>query len=169
MDMNAHFSNFAAYNQWANNRLYTAAAELNKAEIEKNLDGFFSSLFHTLNHILVGDLLWMERLEGAGPKPDSLDTVLASDMDQLMVLRRQADKRLITLIDDLKEEQLSVFLDYKTSAGIACHDRISEIMTHLFNHQTHHRGQCHHMLSQLGKSPPPLDMIYFIRERDAAV
>ncbi len=169
MDMKAHFANFAAYNQWANNHLYEAASALSPAELERNLEGFFSSLFHTLNHILVGDLLWMERLEGTGPKPESLNTVLAANITQLTELRQDADVRLMGIANGIAEERLDAFLDYKTSTGIACHDRISEIMTHIFNHQTHHRGQCHHMLSQLGKSPPPLDMIYFIRERDAAV
>lgn len=164
--MKAHFEKFSSYNQWANTQLYAAAADLSTEEKNRNLDGFFTSLLHTLNHILVADLIWMERLEGARPKPESLDTILCRNLSELASLRADTDQRLIQLTRNLTAEQLQGFLDYKTSKGVACHDRISEIMTHVFNHQTHHRGQCHHMLSQLGKSPPPLDMMYFFRARD---
>ena len=163
--MKAHFENFSAYSHWANTQLYAAVAELNVEEQNRNLNGFFSSLLHTLNHILVADLLWMERLEGAGQKPDSLDAILFSTLEDLTALRTETDQRLIQLTQNLTKDQINSFLDYKTSAGIACHDPISEIMTHIFNHQTHHRGQCHHMLSQLGKVPPSHDMIYFFRAR----
>ncbi|WP_025897939.1 DinB family protein [Sneathiella glossodoripedis] len=164
--MKSHFINFANYNRWANQTLYSSVAELTETELNQDVHGFFTSIFNTLNHILVGDLLWMNRLDEKGPKPARLDTILASNFDELVKMRTEADERLISIANAQNEEILSSFLDYVTTGGIACHDRVSEIMTHIFNHQTHHRGQCHHMLSQLGKEPPSLDMIYFIRERD---
>ncbi|MEP3247574.1 MAG: DinB family protein [Sneathiella sp.] len=161
-----HFKKFALYNRWANDRLYSAIAELSSEEQHQDLGAFFGSLNGTLNHVLVGDLLWMERFDGKGPKPATLDTVLHEDFKALKIAREEADERLSRLVSACSEDYLCSYIDYKTSAGIACRDRVSDMLGHMFNHQTHHRGQCHHMLSQLGKSPPPLDIIYLLREMD---
>ena len=163
--MKSYFQDLAAYNHWANQTLYGSISELVDAERQKDLGGFFSSLLNTLNHILVGDLLWMERLEGSGRKPATLDTILHEDYEALKQDRFETDKRLIQILDQMPPSMLSEYLDYKTSAGVDCHDPVSGILAHIFNHQTHHRGQCHHMLSQLGKAPPPLDLIYFLRNK----
>ena len=163
--MKSYFQDLAAYNQWANQTLYGSVSELTDAERHKDLGGFFSSLFNTLNHILVGDLLWMERLEGRGRKPATLDTILHEDFKALKLDRFETDKRLIQILDQMPPSMFSEHLDYKTSAGVDCHDPVIGILGHIFNHQTHHRGQCHHMLSQLGKAPPPLDLIYFLRNK----
>lgn len=164
--MKEHFENFAQYNKWANKTLYGAVSELAPNQLTQNLDGFFSSILHTLNHLLVGDLMWMRRLDGGDPDLKQLDAILFTDMPSLQVARSVADDRLQKITQDVTEERLASYLEYTTSKGIKCHDKISEIFTHIFNHQTHHRGQCHHMLSQLGMDPPPLDMIYFVRDRD---
>ncbi len=163
--MKSYFQDLAAYNQWANQTLYGSISELTDEERQKDLGGFFSSLLNTLNHVLVGDLLWMERLEGSGRKPATLDTILHEDYEALKQDRFETDKRLIQIIEQMPPLMLSEYLDYKTSAGMDCHDPVSGILGHIFNHQTHHRGQCHHMLSQLGKAPPPLDLIYFLRTK----
>jgi len=161
-----HFQNFARYNAWANEYLYDAVQTLSVEEVNRGISGFFHSVLGTLNHILVGDYLWMERLQGSGPKPASLDALLYENLDDLIHNRQQADQRLITLTDALTTDELNSHMDYKTSAGVQCHDLKSDVLTHIFNHQTHHRGQCHQMLSQLGKAPPPLDMIYYIRSKN---
>lgn len=158
-----HFQKLADYNQWVNNRLYECVSELSEKEFNADLKGFFKSLCGTLNHILVGDLLWMERVEGYGPKPATLDTVLYPKFKDLHTMRLQTDTRLINLVNKQEEENFGQLLKYVTMAGEPCCDSITEIFTHMINHQTHHRGQCHHMLNQLGKAPPSLDMIYFFR------
>ncbi|GLQ05525.1 hypothetical protein GCM10007924_07460 [Sneathiella chinensis] len=160
-----HFKTFAAYNRWANDRLYDAVATLSEEERNKDLGAFFRTLMKTLNHVLVADLLWLERLEGTGPKPESLDTVLHTNLGDLRKARHAADLRLEQLADALPAERLDEILNYQRQDGTPCNDRVSAILAHMFNHQTHHRGQCHHMLSQLGKTPPSLDLIYFIREQ----
>ncbi|OUR75357.1 hypothetical protein A9Q83_18215 [Alphaproteobacteria bacterium 46_93_T64] len=163
--MKDHFSNFAGYNSWANTVLYDAVSALESSQREQDLLGFFKSITGTLNHILVGDLLWMERLEREGAKPATLDTILFTNFAELFESRKQIDQRLIQFVDRQTEDSLQNILDYKTTAGELCHEKVAEILSHLFNHQTHHRGQCHQMLSQLGKTPPSIDMIYYIRGR----
>jgi len=161
--MKGHFENFAAYNSWANDTLYAAVGDLSADQRNQDLSGFFKSIMGTLNHILVGDLLWMQRLGVDGPVPKVLDEILHSDFDTLYCERKLADGRLIHLMHQQTDDSLRTYLDYKTTKGDECHDQISAILSHMLNHQTHHRGQCHHMLSQLGEAPPSIDMIYFIR------
>ena len=161
-----HFQKFAHYNQWANTRLFDAVADLTTEEQTRDLGAFFGHVLGTLNHILVGDLFWMERIEGAGQKPASLDEILYEDFKDLRIARSESDERLIRLTKAQSQDDYSSYLDYLTTQGVPCHDQKSEVFAHLFNHQTHHRGQCHHMLTQLGKTLPPLDMIYFFRERE---
>lgn len=160
-----HFQKFADYNKWANTVLFEAVGALENAQFHKDLGAFFGSISGTLNHLLVGDLLWMQRLEGSGPQPASLDTVLFESFENLQAARVDADLRLINLVNNLGTSNFEEIVHYKTMAGVPSQDPKSEILTHIFNHQTHHRAQCHQMLSQLGKEPPPLDMIYFFRNR----
>ncbi|WP_169543229.1 DinB family protein [Sneathiella aquimaris] len=162
--MIGHYRDLSGYNTWANQRLFNAIQALSDAQQNMDVGGFFGSLNGTLNHILVGDLLWLERLEGKGEKPASLDAVLHGRLDDLWRHRRNVDHRLEHYCSVLTDDKLNSFLDYKTSAGIPCHDNVAKILTHIFNHQTHHRGQCHHMLGQLDIAPPPLDIIYYFRE-----
>lgn len=161
--MLSHFQKLADYNQWVNSRLYECVGELSEEEFNADTKGFFKSLCGTLNHILVGDLLWMERVEGYGPKPSTLDIVLHTDFKDLKAARIQTDTRFIHLVQNQSENNFNEILKYTTTNGEPCSDSIGEIFTHMVNHQTHHRGQCHHMLNQLGKAPPSLDMIYFFR------
>lgn len=161
--MKAHFENFSRYNQWANGRLYEAAGELSDQELTQDLEGFFGSLLGTLNHNLVGDLIWMRRIDHEDPQLDSLDLQLHDNLGDLEAARQEADARLIRLTTNLAPANLNAMLVYRNVAGEDCSDPLTGILAHIFNHQTHHRGQCHHMLSQLGKNPPPLDMIYYLR------
>ncbi|MEH6402848.1 MAG: DinB family protein [Sneathiella sp.] len=161
-----HFQKFALYNQWANSRLYEVTATLTAEEQTRDLGAFFGNILGTLNHILVGDLFWMERIEGTGQKPSSLDEILYKTFSELRIARSASDERLIRITNTQSQEDYNSYLDYMTTKGVACHDHKAEVFAHLFNHQTHHRGQCHHMLTQLGKTLPPLDMIYFFRERE---
>lgn len=161
--MKEHFQHFAQYNQWANDTLYAALSQLSIEELNQDLNGFFKSVIGTLNHNLVGDLMWMRRIDHGGEKLDTLDQVLHDNLEDLYSARQQADIRLGHLVDNLDPEKFQTLLMYRNTSGDDFADPISQILTHMFNHQTHHRGQCHHMLSQLGKNPPALDMIYFVR------
>ncbi len=161
--MKDHFKTLAAYNKWANELIYDAVKELNEEEFHRDINGFFKSICGTLNHILVGDLLWMERMESAGPKPATLDAVLHTDFKDLWAARQETDERLVRLIDNLDPTRYGIVLNYKNSKGEVQNTLISHILTHIINHQTHHRGQCHQSLTQLGKDAPSIDLIYYLK------
>jgi len=164
--MQHHFETMAAYNVWANKRLYNAVAELSEEQINKDLGSFFGSIMGTLNHILVGDLVWMGRIDNGDRKPESLDAILHTDFASLREDRQETDGRIAKIISELADQDIAAPLAYQNMAGLKVADLMSEVLTHVFNHQTHHRGQCHTMLSQLGKEAPPLDLIYYIRARE---
>jgi len=163
--MKAHFTVMAAYNRWANERLYDAAGRLSPAEFAAPRIGFFPSLLKTLNHILVGDTVWMGRLEGSGhPGVISLDQVLHDGFAALRTARIALDKRIVLFIETLAPPRLAEVLVYRTMSGEPMQTRIDQILAHFFNHQTHHRGQAHAMLSSTEIAPPSLDLIYFLRD-----
>jgi uncharacterized damage-inducible protein DinB len=165
----AYFRTLARYNQWANRRLYAAAAALPEHDYMRALPSYFGSLHATLNHLLVGDRLWMARLtDHSETRIASLDQILYADLVGLRVAREAEDARIITYADDLDEPTLNSTLRYKTVKGDAHSTPLRLVLGHVFNHQTHHRGQCHGLLSTLGvKEPPPLDLIYYVREAAA--
>src|SRR5688572_26389281 len=87
---------FADYNRWANTRIYDAAARLSEAQLKENRGAFFKSVLGTLNHILVGDRIWISRLNGAGRTDLALDTVLFEDLGALRKAREAEDAIIIS-------------------------------------------------------------------------
>jgi uncharacterized damage-inducible protein DinB len=163
--MKAHFQTMAAYNRWANGRLYDAAGKLSAEELGAPRSGFFPSLMKTLNHILVGDTVWMGRLQGTGhPGVTRLDQVLHSDFAALRAAREAMDARIIGFIGDLAQQRLDEVLVYHNMAGEPMQTPVGQVLAHFFNHQTHHRGQAHAMLSSTEVAPPSLDLILYLRD-----
>jgi uncharacterized damage-inducible protein DinB len=163
--MKAHFQRMAAYNRWANERLYEAAGKLSPAALAEARSGFFPSILKTLNHILVGDTLWMGRLDGAGsPAVNRLDQILHTDFAALKAARAAMDDRIIAFVDGLPPQRLGEDLIYRTTSGEGMVTRVGQVLAHFFNHQTHHRGQAHAMLSSTDVAPPSLDLLYFLRD-----
>ncbi len=163
--MKAHFRRLAAYNRWANQTLYEAVGKLSAQAFAAQRAGFFPSLGKTLNHILVGDTVWMGRLDGTGaPGITSLDQALHADFAPLAKARAAMDDRIVAFADGLSEQRLGETLTYRNMAGEAMETAIDQVLTHFFNHQTHHRGQAHAMLSSTEVKPPVLDLIYCLRE-----
>lgn len=163
--MTAHFRRMARYNRWANQRLYEATGKLSPAAFSAPRVGFFPSIAKTLNHILVGDTVWMGRLDGSGHAGiTGLDQVLFAELAPLRAARAALDTRIVGFIDSLAPERLGEILVYNSMAGDANRAPIDLVLAHVFNHQTHHRGQAHAMLSSTEVAPPPLDLIYFLRD-----
>ncbi|ANM09953.1 MULTISPECIES: DinB family protein [unclassified Rhizobium] len=159
-----HYRMFAAYNRWANAQIYAAAAELSDAEFRSDRGAFFGSLHHTLNHLLVADRIWMKRFTGTGEAPATLDAVLYEELDALTVARRAEDERIIAWTGTLDEASLAADFTYvPVTQPIEITQPLQPALAHLFNHQTHHRGQCHMTLTALGKPSLSLDLIYFLR------
>ena len=162
--MKAHLQRMAAYNRWANARLYEAAGKLSPEAFAAPRTGFFPSLLKTLNHILVGDQVWMGRLDGTGSSITSLDQVLHTDFAGLKAARIAMDNRIVAYVDAVVPARLEEDLVYRTMAGDPMRKQVGQVLAHFFNHQTHHRGQAHDQLSQTGAAPPELDFVYFMRE-----
>lgn len=158
---------FAGYNAWANERLYDAAAKLSAEEYRADRGAFFKSIHGTLNHILVADRIWMKRFTGQGEAPATLDAILHEDLDSLRAARDREDARIEAYIGQLTEEELAATFSYMTVTNPKqITQPLSPALDHFFNHQTHHRGQAHAVLTGLrGKDfAPSLDMILYQRE-----
>jgi len=165
--MKQHFRMFAAYNSWANARVYAAAAELDQHERDRDTGAVFKSITGTLNHLLVTDRIWMRRFTGAGDAPAALDAILHRDFAPLKAAREAEDKRIETWIGSLTEKALAGRFTYMTVTDMrTVSQRLAPALAHLFNHQTHHRGQAHTILTALGKPSLTLDLIYFQRTED---
>ena len=163
--MNAdYFRTFARYNEWANRRLYGACARLPEAEYLKPRRAFFGSIHNTLNHLLVGDRIWLGRIEGKDSGIKALDQILYNDFAMLRAAREAEDARIIEIVDRLADGALGAMLAYRNMKGEPFETRLNWVLAHIFNHQTHHRGQAHDMLSQTTVAPPPLDLIFYLRE-----
>ena len=162
--MRDHFLTLGRYNAWANARLYDAALDLPDDAYRRPVGVFFGSLHGTLNHLLVTDLMWLKRLTGQGEAPARVDVILHEDLGALARARIAQDARLLATLAGWDEAGLARVVAYRTSAGVAHEQPVADILAHLFNHQTHHRGQAHAALSILtGREPPSLDLLQFQR------
>jgi uncharacterized damage-inducible protein DinB len=160
----SYFATLAQYNAWANRRLYRACAALSVTEYMRQRASFFGSLHATLNHILVADRIWIARIEGQTPSNLKLDQILYGDLTALKVARLAEDEHIRIMIDGIPEERLDRPLEYRNSRGDRFETPLRLVLGHFFNHQTHHRGQAHGLLSQTEVPPPPLDLIAFARQ-----
>lgn len=159
-----HYRMFADYNRWANRRLYAAVAELSDAEYREDKGAFFGSLHGTLNHLLAGDRIWMKRFTKEGEAPTRLDAILHEDFSGLATARIAEDERIITWVDGLDEARLAARFTYTPlTTPDVINQRLGPTLAHFFNHQTHHRGQAHAILTALGRPSLTLDLVFFLR------
>ena len=164
--MRDHFALMARYNAWANARLYRMAGQLSDEQYRRDVSAYFKSLHGTLNHLLAADRIWMRRLSGTGVAPTHLDAVLYEDLAGLTEARRAEDERLLSFVENLTDEQLEATIEYRTLNASPQLQKLREVLAHLFNHQTHHRGQSHAILTALGvNEPDSLDVLIMLRER----
>jgi uncharacterized damage-inducible protein DinB len=163
--MKSQIEMLAAYNEWANRRLYDAAAELPDADYRADRGAFFGSLHATLNHILVGDRIWMRRFTGQGEAPDRLDAILHDDFHELRAARRVEDARIVDYVAGLGDADLQGAIRYRTTRQPAeIVQPLLPVLLHFFNHQTHHRGQAHCLLTGLKGEAPSFDLLVFQRQ-----
>ena len=159
----AYFQRLAAYNAWANSLLYAAAGDMPDADLRKPVGAYFGSLLGTLNHLLVTDRIWLHRLTKTGETYPDLSTVLHDDLEPLKAEREAEDRRITAWVGGLTDADFAADFHYANMAGDPFTDRLDLLLGHLFNHQTHHRGQAHGIISALGHTPPSMDLIYFSR------
>lgn len=154
----AHFQTMARNNAWSNDRLHRACAMLSDTEYRARRVSFFPSLPATLSHILTVDWYYIDALENGGRGYDvfQADEPFAS-LAELTVAQRASDLKLIAFCDGLQEADLTrkAILDRREAGRFA--ETVPAILSHLFIHQIHHRGQAHAMLSGTSVAPPQLD------------
>ena len=157
-----NFQLLANFNTWANTKIFSSCKKLDDTEYKKDRKAFFFSIYGTLNHLLVVDRAYISRIEGKNHDLKSLDQILYENLFQLEEARIKEDKRLVDLVNNLSKESINKEITYKGFETGNQTYTINLVLITLFNHQTHHRGQIHNMLSQAGVKPPPIDIPDFI-------
>jgi len=158
MDTLRVFQTLAHYNRIANERLYEACAQIGDDQYRLQRAGSFGSIHALLNHGLLADRVWMSRFSGGGKTTPPLNTVLHVQFQSLRAAREQDDIAMQQFFQNAPASFLTSTLSYKNSKGVHYEEAVVPAVLHMFNHQTHHRGQVHVMLSQCGVQPPSLDM-----------
>ena len=174
MNLKATFELMSNYNQWMNNNLYEAAAKLSDENIREDQGAFFCSLLGTLNHILVGDIIWLKRFAQHPkcypalvyvqdlPQPTSLDQILHAETHTLLDARQKLDQVIIDWCHEVKERDLSGTLTYTNTKGKKFARNFGYLIQHFFNHQTHHRGQASTLINQNGVDVGTTDLLMLI-------
>ncbi len=116
-DFATHLRAMAAYNRWANRRLYAAAAALPDDDYRRPAGAYFGSLHGTLNHLLVTDRNWMARFEGTGEAQTKLSAILFERLEDLRAAREREDERIIRHVAGLSDAELDADLEYATNGG----------------------------------------------------
>ena len=165
----------ATYNAAMNTRLYAAAATLSKDALSADRGAFFGSIIGTLNHIVAGDTIWLRRFMGHPsnfptlqamadiPAPAGLAHLYSDDLDTLLAHRKRLDAIIETFAAEVTDSDLAQPLTYRNSRG-ECRKQFGSLLLHLFNHQTHHRGQATTLLSQSGVDVGVTDLLEWIPE-----
>lgn len=178
MSIQSHFKMLAEYNEWMNRKLYETAARLAPDELARERGAFFGSIIGTLNHLVVTDTMWLKRFAAhpahppalepvrALPMPSALNQILFTDLGDLAARRKLIDAAIKAWAEALTQADLDHVLDYANSKGIRSKKRMSRLVTHFFNHQTHHRGQATTLLSQAGQGVGTTDLLALIQNED---
>ena len=178
MDLKQHFELLARYNQWMNSSVYASAQSLPDVELTRNRNAFFKSIVGTLNHIMVGDLVWLGRFAkhttefellnrlSQWPQPQALDQVLFTHINALAQARQQLDDIIIEFVETLQASHLQSDLNYHNMRGEVQRKNFGMVLQHFFNHQTHHRGQVTTLFSQLGIDVGVTDLLVLIPDAD---
>lgn len=174
MQLKQHVCLMAEYNEWMNEKLYTSASKLSAEQLAENKGAFFGSIIGTLNHITVGDTIWLKRFASLLTthdelnsirqlrQPKSLDEVLFNSLSELKTRRDLLDKTFSKLASSLSEAELAQSVNFQSITGIEFTKNLFSLLMHVFNHQTHHRGQVTTMLSQSGIDVGVTDLFVLI-------
>lgn len=161
------YQTMADYNQQMNLKIYALCAKISDEKRKENLGAFFQSIHGTLNHLLYGDRAWMGRFLDKPFFVPNMGKEMYSDFNQLRCEREQTDREIIEWTKNLSTEWLEKLFEYTSFV-----DRKTRILptwllvTHMFNHQTHHRGQLTTLLSQLGYDPGITDLPFIVPDKN---
>ena len=144
---------------WANHRLLSACCQLSQEDFVAERTGFFPSIRETLNHNLQVDCFYIDALEGNPMGPAARELPPEETAAALKAAQRQWDQRLIVFCEALMPQDLHAEVRLVRGKDVQL-DRTDRVLLHLFQHQTHHRGQAHAMLSETPVAPPQLDEFF---------
>jgi uncharacterized damage-inducible protein DinB len=158
-----HVRLMARYNEWQNRSLFAAAETLPEPDRRLDRGAFFGSIFGTLNHVAWGDSVWMHRFTGR-PKPtipNRESPTLFPDWQSLAAARQALDAEILAWSSHVTAEWLATNQTwYSGAAGRDVSRPNWALAAHFFNHQTHHRGQVHAMLTAAGARPDDTDLFF---------
>lgn len=169
-----HIALMATYNQWMNRKVYDTAGTLTHAQLTLDRQAFFGSILGTLNHLMLGDTVWLKRfaehpahfaaltpLNGIAT-PGDLKQLAFANLAELSAHRAWLDQLIIDWANSLHESHLDQHLRYHNMRGVAAEKPFFGLLVHFFNHQTHHRGQVTTLLSQAGVDVGVTDLLALI-------
>ncbi len=145
------------YSTWASRRLLDAALKLDPEQLNADVGVANKSIHGTLAHILMADRVWVARVTGEKIEPQ----------ENVEIEWQQIQKRWVEFVSGLSDSDLARVVSYKDMKGNPYETPLWQIILHVVNHATLHRGQVMAMIRQLGIAPPPTDLIFFYREQQA--
>ena len=170
-----HYRLMARYNAWFNQRLFDACERLTDKERTRDCGAFFGSVHRTLQHLLLGDKMWLQRFAGQGVifaalPPSLLALPLGSDYSSdlhphwhdLRRTREAVDAAVVQWLAHMTPDFLTRTMRYANTKGVPRVHPAWQALSHFFNHQTHHRGQVTTLLMQAGIDPGTTDLIALV-------
>jgi uncharacterized damage-inducible protein DinB len=156
-----------AYNRWATAKMLACIAPLTEEEFARPIGGSFGSVSGTLLHAYGADWVWLERLHGRSPRalPEGEDL---SSFEAIRARWAQVEDARDAFLAKLSPEKLEGWISYVNFAGESCRYRLGEVLFHIANHLTYHRGQIVTLLRQLGKSGIATDYLRLLDEQRSA-
>lgn len=153
-----YFQLMARYNRWMNRRLFAVCARIPAADRQRDMGAFFGSIQATLDHIYYGDRAWMDRFAGRRPAV-ALGQTVHDDFACLRRARHTLDDEILAWAERLDPAWLARAFEYTSNVDGRTRVLPSWVLvTHMFNHQTHHRGQVTTLIKQLGHEPGVTDI-----------
>lgn len=176
-----------AYNRWANQRLFSVLEKLSDPQLASEIQSSFPSIRETVFHILFAEWLWLKRWQGTSPRAAGPDPNVTSatwkallpgggmptpreltTIAELKAFRDSIEREWQEFLSGLTDASLHAPLAFKDMSGAPYSEPLVQVLQHVVNHGTYHRGQVTTMLRQLGAATVALDMLYFFREQTAA-
>jgi uncharacterized damage-inducible protein DinB len=153
------FHMMARYNAWMNENIYRGCAQISDEQRKLDMGAFFKSIHGTLNHLYVADAMWMARFKRT-PLPNyTLNGIAFENFDELWAARKTLDADISAFVETLKDDELAAPFTFKSVAyNREFTNTFYIFVTHMFNHQTHHRGQVTTLMKQCGVDPGATDL-----------
>ena len=164
------------YNQRINNQLINCCLSLPEKDLHKETHSFFANIISYWNHILFGDLILLNRLAATElthlklenlakfPTPETTQDIYHTKFQKLVSLRQDVDELIISFCEHLTEAECEQVIHYQTTEGESVSKKVADVIQHIFNHQTHHRGQLTCVLSQMDVDYGCMDLPIIVPE-----